>query len=53
MIRLTPKGFELKKEFLKIEANILDIMVSGYTEEEREQLEKDIVNILNNMKKVK
>lgn len=53
MIRLTPKGFDLKKEFLKIEADILNIMVSGYTEEEREKLEKDIVNILNNMKKVK
>lgn len=53
MIRLTAKGLDLKKEFLKIEANILNTMVSGYSEEERGKLEKDIVNILNNMKKAK
>jgi len=50
-IHLTKEALILKKEFLDIEAKVLSIMVSGYSDQERVRLEQDIVNILNNMKK--
>lgn len=49
-IRLSTEALELKKKFLVIESKILNQMVTGFSDEEREKLEKDIVKVLNNMK---
>ena len=50
MIRLTQDALAIKKQFLAIEAKILNDMVTGLASEEREVLERNIVTVLNNMK---
>ncbi|MDA3845989.1 MAG: winged helix DNA-binding protein [Vallitaleaceae bacterium] len=51
-IHLTKEALILKKKFMAIEAKVLSIMVSGYSDQERVRLEQDIVSILDNMKKI-
>lgn len=50
MIGLTQDAIILKQRFMAIEAKILDKMVIGFSGEDRERLENDIVKVLNNMK---